>query len=324
MKILITGATGFVGYYIAQRLLKAGHQLTVLFRNENKGWKKLKSLSDKIIFVKGGINDYESLEEACKGQDFIVHAAGKVSIGNTEKGSLFKINVEGTANLINIAIEKNIKRFIHISSISALGGNPEQHLLDEQTEWYLKSYYNVYAQSKYQAELEVWRGSIEGLEVCILSPSVVLGPWEESHHSMEIFRVVRQGLPLFPSGASGWVDVRDLAEAVHESINKNIFHERIIINGHNASFKSVMDIASQKLGKKSPAISLPYFIAMALARILSFLKVFGIKSTITPDIIKSLYTSHQFNNKKSLELLGIQYRTLNETIDFALESMSNN
>lgn len=319
MKIFITGATGFVGYYITEKLAREGHHLTILYRSEGYGYNKLIKLKGQIQFVKGDINNYELLEEVLPGHDVLLHVAAVVSFNIVDKTILEKTNVTGTANLVNSAIAQGIPNFIYISSIAALGGYQDQKVFDESTEWDPKYRHHAYAISKHQAELEVWRGSIEGLNVCILSPSLVIGNWDKSHHSMQIINKIISGSFFYTNGLKGWVDARNVGDAVSIVLSKNIYNERIILNGHNESIKNVLTLGAKLEGKKSPQYELPYSVALfvsALSQIIC--KLLGIKNIFTPDLVRAGYSHRQFDNTKSIRLLGLEYYSLLNSIDFAL------
>lgn len=319
MKIFITGATGFVGYYIAEKLIKEGHSLTVLYRTEGYGYQKIKNLTEKTTFIKGDINNYELLDECLPGHDIIIHAAATVSFNSLDSQLIDKTNVHGTTNLINCAIANNIQKFIYISSIAALGGHHEQIRFDESAEWDPKIGHHSYAISKHNAEMEIWRGSVEGLDTCILSPSLVIGKWDESHHSMQLFKKIKSGNPFYTPGSKGWVDARDIGNAVAAVINKKVYNQRIILNGHNESLKKVLSLGAIEAGKIPPRFKLPYGLLMTGVRLMHLIsKSMGLKNILTPELVKSMYSHREFDNSKSIALLDIKYTPLPDSIRFAL------
>ncbi len=127
--------------------------------------------------MEGDILDIISLEEAMTGTDAVIHCAAKVSFKKNDREELFKTNIEGTANVINMAIEKNIQRFVYVSSIAAIGRSPQGGIASEETKWAENKLQTAYSLSKYKAELEVWRGIGEGLNAVIVNPSLILGFW---------------------------------------------------------------------------------------------------------------------------------------------------
>ena len=319
MNIFITGATGFVGYYIAEKLIDEGHSLTILYRNEGYGYDKIKKLRGKAVLIKGDITNYELLNDFLPGHDIVIHAAAAVSFNSTDRNLIHRTNVHGTTNLINCVIANKIEKFIYISSIAALGGHRDQIVFDESAEWDAKISHHSYAISKHNAEMEIWRGSVEGLETCILSPSVVIGLWDENHHSMQLVKKIKSGNPFYTTGTKGWVDVRDIGNAVAAVIYKKVYNQRIILNGHNESLKNVLTIGAIEMGKSPPRFKLPYGLVMTGARLFHRIsKVAGLKNILTPALVRSIYSHREFDNSKSIELLGVKYYNLTDSIRFAL------
>lgn len=314
-RILVTGGTGFIGHYIIRRLVQSGYPVSVLVREGSPHLHTLEVFGHRIQIFWGDINNVESLELACRDQDVIVHAAAIVSFDSGQSREVLKVNVEGTANLVNVCLEQNIHQFIHLSSIAALGGLPGQTSLDESTVWNEKNT-SLYSKSKHLAELEVWRGSAEGLRVTILNPSLVIGPWETGHHSMQLFKAVHRNLPFYPSGSNGFVDVWDVADAVLLSVEKNITLERIIINGYNLSYREMLQHIAILMGKKVPGWLFPKSGAQFGAWIIrSVAYVFGRKHYFQSSILKSIYSHSAYNNNKSIALLGLKYRPLQQTLN---------
>ncbi|MEO5582414.1 MAG: SDR family NAD(P)-dependent oxidoreductase, partial [Saprospiraceae bacterium] len=299
-QVLVTGGTGFIGYYIVKRLAEAGYRVTVLARSENPYGQSISPLVDQIKFIKGDLTDLDSLEAACNGQAIIVHAAALISFDPSKRKKIFRINTDGTTHLVNTALKSTVKKLVYISSIAAISSRPDERDHDESIPWDLKSNHSNYALSKHAAEMEVWRGSAEGLDVGILNPSVVLGKWKENHHSMKLFNMLEKGIMFYPKGSTGWVDVRDVAKAVQAYIESGLVNQQFIINGHNESYRDILQMITLANGKKGPRYGLPRSIALTATRIYALLnKITSEKKVIQPSIIKSLYKEVTYNNTKS-------------------------
>ncbi|WP_315818623.1 NAD-dependent epimerase/dehydratase family protein [Paraflavitalea speifideaquila] len=117
----------------------------------------------QVEWIEGDILDIVSLDEAMEGVEAVIHSAAKVSFDPKEKKELFNINIDGTANMVNMALEKNVRRFVHISSVAALGRTVSGDRVTETKKWQHSKLNTQYAISKYHAEREVWRGMGEGL-----------------------------------------------------------------------------------------------------------------------------------------------------------------
>ena len=316
-KVLVTGATGFIGNHAVRHLLASGFDVSALVRPQRLTRDSVDSFLTGARIFEGDILDPDSLEIAFRDQDAIVHAAALVSFRPEEKSRLVRTNIEGTANVVNMCLDLHIPHLVHISSIAALGGQAGQEWYDENSIWVRNKRHTTYAETKYQAELEIWRGKAEGLNVCILNPSLVIGPWLPGHHSMKIFS---HNLPIYPSGGNGLVDVRDVAEAIRICLDRKVCDERIIINGHNLSYKEMLDRLARHKGKKGPALALPRNLAMAGGQLLGlFNRIFRRNTVFQPSLLRSVFSKVGFDNKKSIELLGLKYRSVDESIIAVLQ-----
>ena len=168
---------------------------------------------DKVEWVEGDILDVVSLEEAMDGMDTVIHAAAMVSFVKKDREQMYQVNVEGTANVVNMALEKNIKRFVHISSVASLGRTANGGSVNEEKKWEESKVNTHYAKSKYKGELEVWRGISEGLSGVILNPSTILGYGDWNTSSCAIFKKIHDGFNWYTPGLNGFVDVEDTARA---------------------------------------------------------------------------------------------------------------
>jgi nucleoside-diphosphate-sugar epimerase len=174
-KVLITGGTGFLGAYIIQELVEKGYTVRALRRTDKQPFFIPSHIFNKVEWVTGDILDVMSLSDAMEGMDTVIHAAAKVSFLPKEKAELYKINIEGTANVVNMALEKNIRRFVHISSVAAIGRTAKEEVVTEEKKWVQSRMNTYYAISKHYAEMEVWRGMGEGLDVIVVNPTTILG-----------------------------------------------------------------------------------------------------------------------------------------------------
>src|SRR5690606_13242616 len=212
MKILLTGITGLLGSYLAREFAKLG-ELHGLKRRGSK-LDLLGGLAESINWHEGDINDYQFLEEIFDGMDLIVHSAGLVSYDSKDKEKLITVNVEGTANVVNVMLQKNLKKLIYISSVAALGRVSGISYVDENTKWTPSPLNTPYGISKYLGELEVWRGAQEGLDVMVFNPAVLLGKVTDQRSSTAIYDYVLAEDRFYPQGNINYVDVRDAAKMV--------------------------------------------------------------------------------------------------------------
>lgn len=261
--ILVTGATGLVGSHLLVQLLQENEEVKALFRSE-KQIEKTKNvfsfhnqleLFDKINWVKGDITDIPSLEIAFENITHVYHCAALISFDPNDEEELRKINIEGTANVVNCCIDFGIKKLCHVSSIAALG-NPKEHeiTITEETEWNPEELHSDYAISKYGAEMEVFRGHQEGLEIVIVNPGVIFGFGFPKKGSDVIIQSVRKGMAFYTNGSVGIVFVEDVIKCMMQLMKSNINGERFTLVGENIEVKKLLKFIATELNLKSPSI----------------------------------------------------------------------
>jgi len=330
-KVLVTGSTGMVGAHVCLHLLKHGYQVFAMHRsNSDRDWmRRIFSFNgvehtDKIQFVTADLLDSLSLESVLKGMDVVVHCAAKVSFLRRDEKDLELFNHQGTTNLVNLCIHIPELHFIHISSVAALG-RKENGLVNEQVRW--KSYpdSSPYSITKYQAEMEVWRGSEEGINVTVLQPSYILGPGNWYTGSASLFRQVKKGLKYHTKAKMGFVDVRNVAEAVLQSIKQKAYGESFIINAENITYQQLLSKIALEGAYPPPSKQLNRGL---LKMILPFLRfTFFLRGKTLPlnrYTLASLFSSKEFDNQKSVQNLGIQYYSIDDCIAHAWKFFKTN
>ncbi len=278
-------------------------------------------IMEKVEWMEGDILDVVSLEDGMDGMDSVIHAAAIVSFQKKDRERMYKVNVEGTANVVNIAIEKGIKRFVHISSIAALGRKTDGGHVDEEKKWEESKVNTHYAKSKYRSELEVWRGMSEGLDAIILNPSTILGYGDWHSGSSAIFRNVYNEFRWYSPGVNGFVDVEDVARATLLLMESGISEERFIINGENWPFKRLMDTMSDCFGKKKATKATTPFIVGIGWRLEKLKSLFtGRRPLLTKESAKVAHSRTYFGNEKFLRAFpNFTYTPLEKTIRMACE-----
>src|SRR5690606_22185524 len=207
---------------------------------------------DKIQWIKADLLDLPSLERAFEGVTKVYHCAGLISFDPNSYKQLRKVNIDGTANLVNLCIANSIEKLAYISSIAVFGDQACQKEIDETSYWNPEAENNVYAIAKYGAEMEVWRATQEGVPVVIVNPGIVLGEGFEDSPSSAIFKHVDRGLSYYPPGNSGFVDVKDVSRAIYELMESPIFNQRYILVGGLLKYKTVISLIAEQLGRKVP------------------------------------------------------------------------
>ena len=222
--IFVTGGTGLVGAHLLYELTLAGHNVKALKRKTSNLQQVVKTFSyytqnpdelfARIEWVDGDILDYFAIENLLKGVTEIYHCAAIVSFDPKERKKMISNNVEGTANLVNAAIENGVKKFCHVSSVAALGLVENGAMITEETNWVPSKKVSGYSESKFFSEAEIWRGMEEGLDAVIVNPSIILGPANWDTGSAKMFKTVWDGMKFFTRGITGFIDVKDVVRAM--------------------------------------------------------------------------------------------------------------
>ena len=309
--ILVTGGSGLVGSELISQLLADGNHVKAIYNNT-----PLCTSDPNLISVQCDILDTSALEEAMEGITQLYHCAAVVSFSSKNKDRLLKINIEGTANVVNAAIDAGVEKMVHVSSVSALGRIRQNETVTEEMSWTEESSNSLYGKSKYLGEMEVWRGTGEGLDAVIVNPSLILGSGDWSKGSSEIFRSVYKEFPWYSDGVTGVVDVKDVAKAMILLMNSEIKNEKFILNGENLSYKEIFTGIASCFGKKPPHKKVSPLIAAMVWRWESIKSIFtGKDPLVTKETARTALAKVYFDNGKFLRAMpGFRFTPVNETI----------
>jgi dihydroflavonol-4-reductase len=321
-RIFITGGTGFLGSYTIKALIEKGYAVRAIRRASASLPSYIPAqVFDKVEWIEGDILDVVSLEQAMEDVDTVIHAAAIVSFVAKDRKKMYEVNVSGTANVVNMALEKNVRRLVHISSVAALGRTAHGGHVDEDKKWEESKVNTHYAKSKYKAELEVWRGAGEGLSMAILNPSTILGYGDWHKGSSAIFRNVYNEFKWYSPGINGFVDVEDVARATVMIMESDITEQRFIVNSENWLFKTLQDTMADGFGKKRPARETTPFLINIAWRLEKLKSVFtGHAPLLTRESARIAHSKTHFENDKILKALpGFSFTPLQESIRLACE-----
>lgn len=323
--VLVTGSTGLVGAHLIYDLLKNGYPVKALVRKTSNKDSILHTfrfysadadeMFKRIVWAEGDVTDFISLEEAFEDVDQVYHTAGFVSFNSYTKDQIFDINVNGTANVVNLCLEKKVQKLCHVSSVAALGVTDDGSPIDEEVFWKPVKNESAYSISKYKAEMEVWRGITEGLNAVIVNPSVILGPGNWKKSSAAIIEIGSKGLPFYTTGSSGFVDVRDVTKAMILLMNSDTSAERFVLSSENVDFKEVLKIIARSFHKKEPEIRMPKWIL----KIVVFLelvraKLFASIPRMSVESISVLFRRFSYSSEKIQKKLHIEFRPVHQTL----------
>ena len=330
--ILVTGGTGLVGCHLLYSLVKENKKVRALHRKNSKTEsvrkvfsyysKDYKKLFDKIEWVEGDINDITSLDVALKDINEIYHCAAFISFSNQDLNAMKKINVEGTANMINSAIDKKINKFCYVSTIAAVGER-KNIMIDEECKWNENN--NPYSKTKHDAELEVWRGISEGLNAVIVNPGVIIGSGFWKRGSGAFITQISRGMNYYPPGITGFICVKDVVKIMRELMDKNIFSERFLLVAENWTQKDFIFSVCNHLNLKTPQKKASKSL-MILALILDAVRSFSLnkRRRLSSSIIESSHSKNEYSNKKITSALDYKFIDIEKSIKETCENYKLN
>ncbi|WP_339925774.1 NAD-dependent epimerase/dehydratase family protein [uncultured Cyclobacterium sp.] len=314
-KILITGITGLLGSYLAKSY--AGKAIISGLKRPKSSTALLGNLSSQIKWFEGEITDVELLIEACKEQDMVIHAAGMVSFDESKKEALLQTNTQGTACLVNAMLTTNCKKLVFISSVAALGRDAIPRI-NENQKWVNSPLNTPYAISKHLAELEVWRGAQEGLEVMVFNPSILLAKVSDERSSSQIYRYVLEGNRYYPIGDVNYIDIRDAVSLITTTIASASWGNRYIISKEAISYEKFFTEMALEFKLKPPKKPLNNLVAKMVINWSMLYNYFAKnKIPVTRQTIQSAQTKIEYDNTKINELTKYTYTSLRDTFKWA-------
>lgn len=253
-----------MGSHLALALLKEGHEVTGL-KSHDSDLNLLHILlaengfnTGNIAFVEGRLSDHDKLDAFVTGAEVVFHCAARVSFWKKDRQLLYDSNVEGTRNLVNAMLKTGAKNLVYLSSIAALGRdefNPGAEItIDNQ--WNESPYNTHYAESKHLAELEVWRGSEEGLNVSVLLPGVIMGAGLGKKSSAQILHMASKGNKYYPKGSNGFISVDDLVRLMLFVWQNNLWKKRMLAVSANLDYYKLLNVCNTAFGKPAPTIAI--------------------------------------------------------------------
>lgn len=324
-KVLITGGTGFVGAYIIKELIEKGYNVRAIRRSKKLPFFISADILDKAEWVDGDVLDVMALDDAMRGIDAVIHSAASISFARKDRKQMYKVNIDGTANVVNLALENGIKKLVHISSISALGRTSSGERVTEEKKWVESKLNTHYGITKNKAEREVWRGISEGLNAVIINPSTVLGYGNWHDGSCAIFKNVYREFRWYTTGINGFVDVGDVAKVAVLLMESDINEERFILNSENWEFRQLFNMIAEGFGKKRPSLeATPWLssIAWRLEKVKSSLA--NRKPLLTRETAKIALSKTYWQNDKILKALpGFSFLSLEQCIKKACKNYAD-
>ncbi len=323
--ILLTGATGFFGSVLARRFLTAGYRVRAIHR-AGSSFALLGEDAARIEWVEADLFDPIGLGAAMEGVETVVHTAAIVSFDRKEAGRMWRTNGDGTGAVVDAALFAGVPHLVHVSSVAAIGRRAqrpgasagvaaETPLVDESWPWERSKSTTDYARSKHQAEREVWRGQAEGLRVLVVNPATILGGGFWDRGTARFWPRVEEGVGFYTDGGTGFVDVRDAAEATLRLLEAGAFGERYLLVGENASFRRLFELISTELGVAAATRRAGPGLLRWVARLEGLrAKLTGGSADLNRQTAAMLSRTDRYSNQKVVARTGVSFRPLAETI----------
>ena len=324
--ILLTGGTGLVGAHLLFTLIDNNEEVRAIYRKTSdlNAVKKVFSyytsevdrLFNKIDWQLADITDVLSLEVVFKNIDYVYHCAAYISFNPRHFKTLKKVNVEGTANVVNLCISEKVIKLCYISSVASLGKTENESLITEECEFNPNDRNSVYSITKHQAEMEVWRGSQEGLDVVIVQPGVIIGEGIWSSASGGIFRTIAKGLKFYTPGGIGIVDVKDVVTAMIYLTKSELKNQAYILVGENILYKKLLTKISNKLHRKAPKLLISKTLMLSFANFDWVLnKLFKTRRKLLKSTVRNLFKRSFYDSSKITTTTNFNFRDLDKTIE---------
>lgn len=313
--IFVTGGTGFLGTHLLRELVKHGEKVRALKRNTAKIFLE-EEFSEQVEWVEGDVLDVLSLEDGMSDCEKVYHCAAVVSFLPKDRDRLMKVNVQGTTNVVNVSLEKKIKKLVHVSSVAAIGRNRNDEVVKESTGWEEGNRNSKYAIAKFLSEREVWRGIAEGLNAVIVNPSLIIGPGNWNDGPPQFFLDLWKGLIFYTNGGTGLVDVKDVVAIMIQLMESDIHSERFIINGENWAFGDFFFFIADQLKKRRPFINVkPWMMEILWREEMLKYRISGISPLVTKETARIAGHWSRFDNSKVVKATGYQFTPIKECLE---------
>ena len=324
--ILVTGGTGLVGSHLLYHLTLKNDEIRATYRTKSSLEKVKKvfsyytsdtSLFDKIEWCKADITKVPDMILAFKSVNQVYHCAAFISFNPKDYIEMRKVNIHGTAIVVNLCIDAKVDKLCYVSSIAAVGdAKIGQEFIDETCEWNKELDNSGYSITKFGGEMEVWRASQEGVDVVIVNPGVILGSGFWDAGSGKLFSQVYHGFNYYTEGVTGFVSVQDVVKAMIQLVNSSIKNERFILVSENKTYKEVLFAIADAFGKKRPSVKIKKGqteLFWRFAWVVS--KITGVTPLLSKYSARSAHTISKYSSKKIKEKLDFDFEDVQDSIN---------
>jgi len=317
MNVLVTGANGLLGHHVVQQLLKDQHTVQMIVRSKQNIFFDV----SRVTVFKGNFTDYQSLYQAAQGCEAIIHIAAITQTNLLHPEEYNTINVDGTAQVLKVANDLNIRRIVYISSSNSVGYGTEQLPADERFNIQTPFTESFYAQSKVKAEQLLLESSAQGDQHCIIiNPAFMLGKYDTKPGSGKLLIMGYKRRILFiPKGGKNFVSVRSVAIAVCNALTMGQNGERYLASGVNLSFREYYTLQKLVGGYRQTLIELPDAVLNLLGKSGDVLRRWGIRTDLCTMNLRQLIIREYYNNEKATTALKLPQTDIKVDIKEAID-----
>ena len=322
--ILVTGGTGLVGAHLLYHLIKNNEKIRAIYRSEEKievarrvfsNYSDANSLISKIEWYKADITDVPSMIPAFVGIEKVYHCAAFISFNPKDYREMRKVNIHGTAIVVNLSIDAKIKKLCFVGSIAAIGDSLNGKLITEDNEWNKELDNSGYSITKFGAEMEIWRASQEEVAVVIVNPGIILGSGFWSAGSGKLFPQVYNGFKYYTEGITGFVGVKDVVNAMILLMNSDVKNERFILVSENKTYKDILFLIADAFGKKRPSKKIKSWQTSFLWRTSSIISIGTRKEPLLGKYAaKSAHEISKYSSEKIKKTMNFQFEKIETVI----------
>lgn len=306
MRVLVTGATGFIGSNVAKKLIEAGFEVNALIRKSSNKL-NIKRLPLEIFY--GDLIDKESLERAVKGCRGLFHVAASYSFWSPNPDEFYKTNVEGTGNIIQAAVNAGVEKIVYTSSESTIKNSSSGGAASEGEMCDLCDVAGDYKKSKLLAEREVLEFCKRSYPIVIVNPTTPIGPGDvkPTPTGRIVLDFLNKKMPAYVNTGLNVIDVEDVACGHLLAFEKGKIGERYLLGNKNLTLKQIFEIVADIAGMKPPRIQIPLWLAMTAAYVNEFIsgKIFKKHPAVPVAAVKTAYKFRYFDCSKAVYQLGL-------------------
>lgn len=324
MKVVVTGANGFLGQWLVQRLVKEGLDVHALVRSE-KSAEDLKKYRCQLVF--GDVTDPGSLEKAFAEASTVFHLAGVIAYKASERALMEQVNVQGTENVIQACADQKVQTLFHLSSVVAIGaGFNKSQILNEKSEYGISNLNLGYFETKHKAEQLVVQAYKKGLcDVKMVNPSTIYGFGDAKKGSRKMqIKVARGELKYYTPGGVNVVAVEDVIDGIMSCWKTGRSAERYILSSDNLTIQQLFEIIAKAAGVPAPKTELPAWAMHAIGWTGDFVRQFGVPFPLSKENAWTSTMFHWFDNSKAKQELQFRPSPSTRAIENSVQWMKEN